>query len=179
MRKVSTLSLLLLLHSLQAESNLTLPEAHRGVLVFSDSSDLNQTRDADSNATAVRGQVDHLLSLAKSKLGDTYQLAKAGPDRFDCSGLVYYVFTKNGIVIPRTSLMQSQSGKKIKREDLRKGDMVFFDTYARGHVNHSGIYLGDGKFIHASSGKAHSVTISDLDHGFYKEKFRWGVRKME
>ena len=104
-------------------------------------------------------------------------LAKAGPDHFDCSGFVYYVFTRNGIKIPRTSLTQSQSGEKIKREELKRGDMVFFDTHVRKHVNHSGIYLGEGKFIHSSSGKAYGVTISDIDKGFYKDKFRWGVRK--
>jgi sulfane dehydrogenase subunit SoxC len=62
--------------------------------------------------------------------------------------------------------------------DLKKGDMVFFDTHERGHVNHSGVYLGDGRFIHASSGKAMSVTISELDKGFYVDKFRWGIRKL-
>ena len=110
-------------------------------------------------------------------MGDSYEPAKTGPDHFDCSGFVYYVFMRNGITIPRTSLTQSQSGEKLKREALKRGDMVFFDTYQRMHVNHSGIYLGEGKFIHSSSGKAYGVTISNIDKGFYKEKFRWGVRK--
>ena len=123
-------------------------------------------------------KTDRIISLAKSKMGDSYEPAKAGPDHFDCSGFVYYVLTQNGIKIPRSSLPQSQSGEKLKREELKRGDMVFFDTHARGHVNHSGIYLGDGKFIHSSSGKAYGVTVSDIDHGFYKDKFRWGVRKI-
>ena len=79
-----------------------------------------------------------------------------------------------GIQIPRTSLNQSQiSGSKLSRAELSVGDMVFFDTSLKGHVNHVGIYLGNGKFIHASSGKAFSVTISDMN-GWYKNKFRWG-----
>ena len=131
----------------------------------------------DSNGSTAISKTEKIIALAKSKLGDAYEPAKAGPDHFDCSGFVYYVFTQNGIKIPRTSLAQSQSGKKIKREDLKRGDILFFDTHARKHVNHSGIYLGGGKFIHASSGKAYSVTISDLDSGFYQDKFRWGVRK--
>ena len=129
----------------------------------------------DTNATDSR--IEKLIALAKSKMGQSYAPAKAGPDHFDCSGFVYYVFTQNGIKIPRTSLTQSQSGDKIDRAHLKRGDMVFFDTHQRGHVNHSGIYLGDGKFIHSSSGKAYGVTVSDIDHGFYKDKFRWGVRK--
>ena len=123
-------------------------------------------------------KVEKIMALASSKIGDSYEPAKAGPDHFDCSGFVYYVFTQNDIKIPRTSLKQSQSGEKIKREDLKRGDMVFFDTHERKHVNHSGIYLGEGKFIHSSSGKAYGVTISDIDKGFYKDKFRWGVRKV-
>ncbi len=119
---------------------------------------------------------DKILALAKSKLGDPYAPAKAGPESFDCSGFVYYVFTHNGYTIPRTSLQQSKAGEKLSREQIRPGDILAFDTHERGHVNHTGIYLGEGKFIHASSGKVYSVTISELDKGFYKEKFRWGVR---
>jgi cell wall-associated NlpC family hydrolase len=135
---------------------------------------------ASHTARKTRGsKVDKLLALAKSKLGDSYQPAQAGPDHFDCSGFVYYVFKQNGIAIPRSSRPQSESGKKLSREELRPGDILFFDTHHRGHVNHSGIYLGDGRFIHSSSGKAYGVTISELDKGFYKEKFLWGVRKIE
>lgn len=128
--------------------------------------------------TSTLSKVDELIALAKSKLGNSYEPAKAGPDHFDCSGFVYYVFTTNGINIPRSSLPQSQSGEKLTRNELKKGDILFFDTHARGHVNHSGIYLGDGKFIHSSSGKAYAVTISSLDKGFYLDKFRWGIRKL-
>ena len=121
--------------------------------------------------------VAKVIQTAKSKLGSEYAYAQAGPDRFDCSGFVYYVFTSNHISIPRTSINQSKSGKKILQKNLQVGDILFFDTANRKHVNHSGIYLGNGKFIHASSGKAHSVVISDFNKGFYKDKFLWGVRK--
>ncbi len=136
-------------------------------------------QDKESNVTGSMSKVDELISLAKSKLGSSYEPTKAGPDHFDCSGFVYYLFIANGISIPRTSIDQSESGKKLSREELEKGDMLFFDTYERNHVNHSGIYLGDGKFIHSSSGKAYGVIISDLDKGFYLDKFRWGIRKIQ
>ena len=122
--------------------------------------------------------IDKLITLAKSKLGDSYEYAAAGPNHFDCSGFVYYVFKENGITIPRTSLLQSEGAKKLNRRELKRGDILSFDTYDRKHINHSGIYLGNGKFIHSSSGKAYGVTISELDKGFYKDKFRWGVRKL-
>ena len=128
----------------------------------------------DKNSTT---GVESLISLAKSKIGDSYKYGQSGPDHFDCSGFVYYLFKESGSLIPRTSIDQSKSGDKIKREDLSRGDMLFFDTSLKGHVNHSGVYLGDGKFIHSSSGKAYAVTISKLDSGFYLDKFRWGVRK--
>jgi cell wall-associated NlpC family hydrolase len=133
----------------------------------------------ESNVTKSSSKVEKLIALAKSKMGNSYEPAKAGPNHFDCSGFVYYVFTNNGISIPRSSRTQSKSGKKLKRKELKRGDMLFFDTHERKHINHSGIYLGDGKFIHSSSGKAYGVTISELDKGFYKDKFRWGIRKIE
>ena len=136
-------------------------------------------QDKETNVSATESKTDKLISLAKSKLGDSYMPAKAGPDHFDCSGFVYYLFKTNNISIPRSSLTQSKSGKKLTREELQKGDILFFDTANRNHVNHSGVYLGDGKFIHSSSGKAYGVTISDLDKGFYPDKFRWGIRKLE
>lgn len=117
-----------------------------------------------------------LILFAQSNLGKPYQYGTKGPETFDCSGFVYTVYQKNGIRIPRSSLAQSViEGNKIPRKELEIGDMVFFDTALKGFVNHSGIYLGDGKFIHASSGKAHAVTISDMN-AWYKDKFKWGKR---
>ncbi len=120
--------------------------------------------------------IDNIIKTAKNKVGSRYNPGSAGPDKFDCSGFVYYVFKQNGIKIPRVSTKQAQIGKKLKRDELKKGDIVCFDTAKRGRINHTGIYLGDGKFIHSTSGRAYSVTVSNLDKGFYKEKFRWGVR---
>ena len=147
------------------------------IVLISKKHDTNAT---DINHTAIEGTpVDKLLTLARSKLGDSYLYAAKGPDHFDCSGFVYYLFKENGITIPRSSLPQSKAGEKIMRQQLQKGDILFFDTHVRGHVNHSGVYLGNGKFIHSSSGKAYGVTVSNLDKGFYLDKFRWGIRKID
>ncbi len=143
-------------------------------------SDSNSISDQGSKSTIVppTDKTDTLITLAKSKLGNSYAPAKAGPDHFDCSGFVYYLFKTNDIAIPRSSLAQSKAGKHLSREEIQKGDILFFDTANRHHVNHSGIYLGEGKFIHSSSGKAYAVTISELDKGFYKNRFLWGIRKL-
>lgn len=140
-----------------------------------------ETNSTEHNITVVKepSKVEKVISLAKSKFGSPYVYANAGPDKFDCSGFVYYVFKSNNIKIPRTSRDQATSGDKLTRDEIKKGDILLFDTGNRGHVNHSGVYLGDGKFIHASSGKAKGVTISSLDKGFYPDKFRWGIRKIE
>ena len=130
-------------------------------------------------ASANEIKIDKLITLAKSKLGSSYLFAKAGPDNFDCSGFVYYLFQEHNISIPRTSLAQSQNENNIlNREQIKKGDILFFDTSNRGHINHSGVYLGKDKFIHASSGKANGVTISSLNE-WYKDKFRWAIRKIK
>ena len=106
-----------------------------------------------------------IIELAKTKLGRKYVWGAVGQrGTFDCSGFTNYVFRKNGIKIPRTSINQSKYGKYISRNNLKKGDLIFFDTSRRrkGYVNHVGIYLGNGKFIHASSAKK-KVVVSNLD----------------
>jgi len=121
--------------------------------------------------------VENLISLSETKIGSPYAYGNAGPNTFDCSGFVYYLFKTHNIEIPRSSREQSKIGTHLSRQDIQRGDILFFDTSNKGHVNHSGIYLGDDKFIHASSGKAKGVTISSLNN-WYKDRFRWGIRKI-
>ncbi len=146
--------------------------------------DLNRTititSTKESNETIIKEQnislATKMITLAKTKIGKSYKNGKVGPETFDCSGFVYYLFKENNISIPRTSRNQSEFGIKLSREEIEIGDILSFDTTNAGHVNHSGLYLGEGEFIHASSGKAYGVTTSKLDKGFYKDKFRWGIR---
>jgi len=114
----------------------------------------------------------NIISTAKTKLGRKYVWGAVGQaGTFDCSGFTSYVYKKNGINIPRTSLNQSKYGKYVSREDLKKGDLIFFDTSKgrKGYVNHVGIYMGDGKFIHASSAKK-KVVVSSLSK-FYAQRY--------
>jgi len=114
---------------------------------------------------------------AKKKLGKRYVWGASGTkNTYDCSSFTKYVYRKNGISIPRTSINQSKHGKYVKRKDLKKGDLIFFDTSKRrkGYVNHVGIYLGDNKFIHASSAKK-KVVVSSLSK-FYGKRYK-GARR--
>ena len=120
----------------------------------------------------------NLLKVAKDQLGVCYLYGGDSPNvGFDCSGFVQYVYKKGrGIKLPRKSIDQSKIGDLVPMEDLQSGDLLFFDTANRGHINHVGIYVGDGKFIHATSGKKYCVTISNLNRGFYKRTFRFAKR---
>jgi uncharacterized protein YgiM (DUF1202 family) len=117
------------------------------------------------------------INLAYAQMGKSYRWGAEGPSSFDCSGFTTYVY-KNalGKSIPRTSSAQSRYGASVSKDQLQPGDLVFFDTDRDGDVNHVGIYVGGGKFIHASSG-AGKVTVSDLN-GWYSQNGRYkGARR--
>jgi len=119
-----------------------------------------------------------MIKLAKNKLGRRYVWGAVGKkNTFDCSGLTTYVCKKNGIKIPRRAIEQSKYGKYVSRKNLKPGDLIFFDTSKRrkGYVNHVGIYIGNNKFIHASSAK-HKVVITSLNKNFYSKRFKGGRR---
>ena len=120
-----------------------------------------------------------LERYAKAKLGQKYVWGATGPNRFDCSGFTRYVFRSTaGINIPRVSRNQAKVGKYIKYKDLRRGDMVFFDTEKKftRKVNHVGIYLSNGNFIHASSARKKVIITNFRKKPFYKRRFLWGRR---
>jgi len=119
-----------------------------------------------------------IIELAKQKLGKRYVWGAVGQrNTFDCSGLTSYVCKANGIHIPRRAIEQSKYGKYVSRSELKPGDLVFFDTskHRKGYVNHVGIYIGNGKFIHASSAKK-KVVITSLNKPFYSQRFKGGRR---
>lgn len=107
---------------------------------------------------------DRILGFAKNFLGVRYRYGGSSPSTgFDCSGFVQYVFRNFGIRLERTAAdMAATNGVRISSNELKPGDLVFLDTNGgRNYINHVGIYLGNGKYIHASSARG-CVTISDL-----------------
>jgi len=127
---------------------------------------------------AHEGACSKVEHYAKKHLGFKYVWGATGPKRFDCSGFTQKVYKVAGIKIPRNSRAQAKVGQYIKYENLQKGDMVFFDTNRKktGRVNHVGIYLEDGKFIHASSGSKKVVITNFRKRAYYKSRFLWGRR---
>ena len=120
----------------------------------------------------------NVIKIAKRYLGRRYVWGAEGPSSFDCSGFTQYVMRKSkGVRIPRVSRKQAYYGKYVSRRNLKPGDLIFFDTSRRrrGYVNHVGIYIGNNKFIHASSAR-HRVVITSLNRPFYRARFKWGRR---
>ena len=97
------------------------------------------------------------MSRALSKVGAPYRWGATGPNAFDCSGLVSWAYQSSGVSLPRTSRAMSRVGTPVAKADLRPGDLVFFYR----PVSHVGIYIGNGKIVHASSRK-NPVKISDM-----------------
>ncbi|RLA68979.1 MAG: NlpC/P60 family protein [Epsilonproteobacteria bacterium] len=112
-----------------------------------------------------------LQKTLRGTYGDPYRYAGQGPNRFDCSGLTYYSFATMNLWLPRRAIDQSRRGKTISLSQLRYGDLIFFDTRKRFRrkVNHVGIYIGRGKFMHASSSKRRVIT-SSLYSSFYSKR---------
>ena len=118
-------------------------------------------------------EAKNICSIAKEKIGLTYKWGGNGPYKYDCSGFTKEVFRKKGIKLPRVSKDQAKVGKKISKSHLKKGDLIFFHSKHSKVVDHVGIYLGRGKFIHAS--KFHKrIVISPLRE--YRRYFKWGRR---
>ncbi len=115
---------------------------------------------------------------AKQLLGIKYVWGATGPRTYDCSGFTQKIYRDAGINIPRVSRDQARVGQFVSYNNLRRGDMVFFDTKKKrtGIVSHVGIYLGAGNFIHASSAAKKIVIYNFNEKTFYKKRFLWARR---
>ena len=96
------------------------------------------------SSSAAKGR--KALAFARTQVGDRYRWGAAGPSAWDCSGLTMKAWRRAGVKLPHHAGGQLRKGQRIKRSQLRKGDLVFF----YGGVRHVGIYAGHGKVIHAS-----------------------------
>lgn len=117
---------------------------------------------------------DELINFAKKQLGKPYSWGKSGPDSFDCSGFVGYVYRSvYDKDLGHSSSGMSKLGVAVDKSELAIGDLVFFATDGGADINHVGIYIGDGEFIHASSSNSngYQVTISKINSGFYDREY--------
>ena len=104
----------------------------------------------EQTSTPSTNKVQAVIDLAHKQLGKPYVWGAEGPNSFDCSGLIYYVY-KNaaGITLPRTSSAQYSAGVAVSRSNLKAGDLIFSSTDGTGNITHVAIYVGDGQMIHA------------------------------
>lgn len=131
---------------------------------------LNRQKDARDRAS---GQ--SVVKTARSAIGTPYVRGGRNPGGFDCSGLVQWAYQSVGVKLPRTAREQSSIGQRIMRvEDMRAGDIVAFRHPRRGY--HTGIYVGDGKFVHSPRRRS-SVKISSLDDPYFNTTFL-GARRV-
>ncbi len=107
-------------------------------------------------------------------MGKPYQWGAAGPDKFDCSGLVQYVYSNLGVSLPRVSRQQASAGVHVDRADLQPGDLVFF-VLSGSRIDHVGIYLGHGQFIHAPR-RYSPVRTDSLNNSWWRQRFKGGRR---
>lgn len=116
-----------------------------------------------------------LMDKIMDWLGTPYKFGGTSDGAIDCSAWTQRIFVETAnIMLPRTAREQVSVGRKIVRNNLEFGDLVFFNTYSRRFASHVGIYLGDDLFAHASS--RFGVTVSSLNSTYYKNRFISGRR---
>lgn len=124
--------------------------------------------DASTKSASIQKTATSLTGI-KYRYGGT---TRAG---FDCSGYVGYVFKQNGLKVARSSSAMYASGRAVNKSNLRSGDLVFFNTTGRG-VSHVGVYIGSGKFAHASTTKG--VRVDRLNDPYYWSKRYVGAKRV-
>lgn len=138
--------------------------------------DLESDRPVDLAKSLEANQaINSLKKSAYSFLGARYRFGGTSRSALDCSSFTQQVFREQSVKLPRTAREQFYVGNEVMRGDLKKGDLVFFQTYAR-FPSHVGIYLGNRKMIHASS-REHRVVISSMDTPYYLSRYL-GARRM-
>jgi len=148
-----------------------MPMPERAMMFAGDINRLIGSRPLAANATepSTGGRIQSVLKRALALLGTPYRWGGTGTEGFDCSGLVGYVFRSTlGIELPRVSRDMAKSGEMVDRTRLSPGDLVFFGR--RGRVDHVGIYVGEGQFVHAPR-TGRDVTVSRLDTGYWSGKY--------
>ena len=126
------------------------------------------TDQAATNQAAAPGL--QLAEFAEDYVGSRYVWGGTGPYGFDCTGFVQFVYGQFGVSLPRDEAGQLASGDRVSADEVEPGDiLVFANTYRRG-LSHVGIYLGEGRFVHAVD-EAHGVTISNLWDSYWSPRF--------
>ncbi len=106
--------------------------------------------------------------IAYAQVGIPYRYGGATPAGFDCSGLVHYAYERAGKPVPRTTKALERATRRVDERTLEPGDILFFNV--SGKLGHVGIYLDDGRFVHAPQ-TGRTVSVESLDSPFYRRAF--------
>ena len=137
----------------------------------------DQVVQTSEDTTTSSSKGEEIAEYAKQFLGSKYVYGGSGPSTFDCSGFTMYVYKNFGISLSHSARAQSSNGTYVSKEELEPGDLVFFKDYeTMDGIGHCGIYIGDGNFIHASSGTGYCVKISTLLSGSYNTRYETARR---
>ena len=138
-----------------------------------------QTATAKQNGTA-----DALISTAMKYIGRPYSFGSPGPTAFDCSGFTSYVYRQHNTELTHSSRSQYQQGTPVERQDLKKGDLVFFGNTRRGQkgISHVGIVTevgenGHFKFVHASC--TEGIKVDNSESGYYSNRYVGACRVLD
>jgi len=121
-----------------------------------------------TGATSTYASSPNLVNEVDKVVGTPYLWGGTSKAGFDCSGFIQYIFDKFKLDLPRTSKTQAKEGTAVDQDNLRAGDLVFFNTDGQG-ISHVGLFLGNNKFAHSSSSRG--VTISSLSESYYKNRY--------
>jgi hypothetical protein len=126
---------------------------------------------ADSAGGDYSSLRESIVDTAEGFLGTPYRWEGSSPNQgFDCSGLAMTVYKINGLDLPRTTKSQWRAGISVSPDNIMKGDLVFFSMPGVKKTSHVGIYLGNGRFIHAP-GEGKTVQIDSLSNPYFKEYY--------
>lgn len=144
--------------------------------IFGDLAELDPgaAQKSEPQKPGISDRIQGVLAKAFTLLGTPYRWGGESTDGFDCSGLVGYVYrTVLNMDLPRVSRQMVNSGEAVDRAKLAPGDLVFFGL--RGRVNHVGIYVGEGRFVHAPS-RGKDVRVDSLTTGYWSGRYMQGRR---
>lgn len=133
--------------------------------------------DAPSFIKRTQASVQDAVDQAMDLLNIPYRRGGSAPETgFDCSGFVSHVFRQSiGLILPRSSRELSRTGENVQKDELKPGDLVFFNTMRRA-FSHVGIYLGNNQFVHAPRSGA-SVRVEDIRDSYWKRRYN-GARRV-
>lgn len=137
----------------------------------------SRSQEEPRNTTpATQASSSNVVQVAESYAGSRYVSGGSSPSGFDCSGFTQYVYGKCGVTLSRTSYTQATQGTAVSKSELQPGDLLLFHYYGSSSIGHVGIYVGNGKFIHAANSNR-GVVYDSIESGYYADNYA-GARRL-